>query len=296
MMPVSGQATAEYAGLLALAAVLGATLTLVAGPPLAHALRDAFAAALGSDKRRAVPVATAADIADVQSAMRADEAAVTPDAALMALARRGGPEHAREIADALVLAAARNAAPWLGTPRTYRAWRRLQDGPYMLDANAHGDRDVETPTGPPAVTWVTVAAQRLALATAFEHHTRASTVALDALGVIPLGRIGSTLGRTFAVTARRLPQALDGLRTAPELIDLTSSDDGGVPAGLRSGDVVVDWPVHRTYWRDGREDTTPLVDLGGGLGSHEPARDYRHLVVLRPGAGGLAVVAEGFGT
>lgn len=46
MTTAGGQASAEYAGLLGLAALLGATLALVVAPPLLGAVRDALAAAL----------------------------------------------------------------------------------------------------------------------------------------------------------------------------------------------------------------------------------------------------------
>ena len=50
-----------------------------------------------------------------------------------------------ELADSLLLAAARATAPWLGEARTYRAWIRPQDGPYEpMAGDADGDRDVET--------------------------------------------------------------------------------------------------------------------------------------------------------
>ena len=131
MTSIQGQASAEYAGLLALAAILGATLALIAGPPLVHAIRGALSGALSGTTRGSAPVvARAADVADLQSALLATDAAVTPDAALVALRSRHGDVRAREIADALVLDAARAAAPWLGRPRTYRAWLRLPDGPY----------------------------------------------------------------------------------------------------------------------------------------------------------------------
>ena len=52
---VHGQASVEYAGLLALAAVLGATLALIAGPPLVHAVRNALTAVLTSHAHRTAP-------------------------------------------------------------------------------------------------------------------------------------------------------------------------------------------------------------------------------------------------
>jgi hypothetical protein len=299
MTTVQGQASVEYAGLLALAAVVGATLALMVGPPLVHAVRNALVAVLSSPAHQPTPViASAADIADVQSALLPTEEAMTPDAALLALGRRHGKVRAGEVANALLLAAARDTIPWLGGRRTYRAWARFADGPYQPAAKADGDHDVETPTAAPAALWITVADQRAALATALAHHTSATAVALDAVAFLPGGgavraaRAGARRGAR--VSLRRLPQAADGVRTGSSVVDLVGADGGDVPAGMRAGDVVVAWPVHRTFWRNGREDAAPLVDLGTGLGSHPPAHDYVHVVFLRPGSSGLAIVAEGF--
>ena len=161
----AGQASVEYAGLLGLAAVLGAALALTAGPPLAGAVRDAFASALSRDapaQERAI--AGAADIADVQSALLGGEDAPTPDAALVALRRRHAAAHADEVASAVLLGAALATTPWLGARRAYRAWSSPDDGPYESLIAANGDRDVEQPTGGPVAMWVTVAAQRRAVA------------------------------------------------------------------------------------------------------------------------------------
>ena len=88
MTAVTGQASVEYAGLLGLAAVLGAALALVAGPPLLGAVRNAFVAALSGRAHSPAPVvAGAADIADVQSALLPTTDGLTPDAALLALGR-----------------------------------------------------------------------------------------------------------------------------------------------------------------------------------------------------------------
>jgi hypothetical protein len=298
MTTVQGQASVEYAGLLALAAVVGATLALMVGPPLVHAVRNALVAVLSSSREQTTPlIASAADIADVQSALLPAREAMTPDAALLALERRHGRARAGDLANALLLAAARDAVPWLGERRTYRAWTRLADGPYQPAAQAEGDRDVEGPTAPAAALWITVADQRAALGTALAHHTSATAVALDALAFIPGGaaaRVARAARRGARVSLRRLPQAADGLRTSNSVVDLIAADGGDIPAGMRAGDVVVAWPVHRTFWRGGREDSAPLVDLGTGLGRHPPAHDYVHVVFLRPDSSGLAIVAEGF--
>ena len=160
-MNAAGQASVEYAGLLGIAAVLGAALALTAGPPVAGALRDAFASALsrGAAGSHQI-VAGAADIADVQSALLPGEDARTPAAALVALGRRHAAAQADEVASAVLLGAALATAPWLGASRTYRAWSGRDDGPYKPMTTTSGDRDVEQPTGAPVALWVTVAAQR----------------------------------------------------------------------------------------------------------------------------------------
>src|SRR6185312_5990269 len=115
MTAVTGQASVEYAGLLGLAAALGAALALVAGPPLLGAVRNAFIAALSVRAHSPAPIlAGAADIADVQSALLPTADGLTPDAALLALGQRHSDEDAHELADSLLLAAARATAPWLG--------------------------------------------------------------------------------------------------------------------------------------------------------------------------------------
>lgn len=295
MTSIQGQASAEYAGLLAFAAVIGATLALIAGPPLVNAIRGALGAALaGSAQAPAPVVASAADIADLQSALLATEAAATPDAALVGLTRRHGEARAREIAHALVLEAALAAVPWLGRSRTYRAW--LPHGPYEPAAGEAADRDVETPTAPAVITWVTIAAQHRALAAHLAHHTSAKDILLDAAGLIPGGallRSGRLAASQATRVAIRVPRAVDTAATGTEVIDLLHSDPEDIPPGARAGDVIVEWPVHRTFWRDGREDLSPIEDLGDLLGGPAPARDYFHLVFLRPGPRGMRVIGEG---
>jgi hypothetical protein len=303
MTAVTGQASVEYAGLLGLAAVLGAALALVAGPPLAGAVRNAFIAALAGRAHDPAPlVPGAADIADVQSALLPTADGLTPEAVLLALRQRHSDEDAHELVDSLLLAAARATAPWLGGTRTYRAWIRPQDGPYEpMAGDVDGDRDVESASGPPAVAWVTLEAQRKALAAALAHHTNRVDVGLDLVGLIPFGKLA---GWTFDAAAHpvatglvtTLPKAMERGRDVSDAIGVVHPDDGGVPAGMRAGDVVVSRPVHRTYWRSGESDPAPRAYVGHG---HEPVplwRDYVHLVVLRPGDNGLAVISEGFGT
>jgi hypothetical protein len=304
MTGVNGQTSVEYAGLLAVAAVLGAGLALVAGPPLLYAVRSALVAVLSGQTHSPAPVdASAADIADVESALVPSADALTPDAALLALGRRHRSGRAEEVADALLLDAARRAAPWLGRPRAYRAWTSLEGGPYTLADDPAGDRDQESPAGPPFVTWVTVAAQRRALAAAFAHHTSATRIAVDVIGMIPGARLvreaaaaGASRVARFAV--ERLPQAVDTAHKGLSVIELVEGEDsdGDVPAGMRAGDVVVGWPVHRTFRRGAHAAQAPRAGLARGLGAHPPVRDYWHLVYLRPGASGLEILAEGVAT
>jgi hypothetical protein len=298
MTGAQGQASAEYAALLAVAAVLGASLALIAGPPLASGLRSALAAALAASMGRSAPSApTAADIADVQSALLPGEAAVTPDAALLALRRRHGREAAEALASAVLLGAARTAVPWLGTRRTYRAWVHVADGPYVSTGATAGDRDLEEPTGSPTVTWVTVGDQRRAMTAATTHRTSAMAVALDLAGVVP----GGGVVRDIAAEARLeraqltlLPRAIDRARSGGSVVNLFNVDGDGIPPGVLSGDVEVAWPVHRTFWRNGRIDPAPSITLGS-VTSPLTAFDYWHRVYLRPGSGGLTLVAEGIG-
>ena len=295
MTGVEGQASAEYAGLLALAAVLGATLALIAGPPLVHAVRDALAAVLSGSVREPLPADVgAADIADVQSAISGDEA-LTPDAARLALTRRHGPERAAAISDALVLAAARGAAPWMRRPHAYRAWKRFSDGPYREDAaTIHGDRDVESPTAQPAVAWITVAEQRRVLASVLAHHTSFASLVMDVLPGSGGLKLFRGARRMTQIATDRLPRAVDDLVTGNEIVDLITADGGDVPPGARAGDVVVAWPAHRTFWRDGEEVPSAFVDLGHGLGRIPAPHDYRHIVYLRSGPAGLRVIGEAF--
>jgi hypothetical protein len=296
MTGIQGQVSAEYAGILGLAAILGAVLALIAGPPLVHAVRDALIAVLSGSAPASVSAAAgAADIADVQSAVSSGNDAVTPDAVLLALRTRHGRERAVAISDALVLAAALDAAPWMRAPRTYRAWKSFSDGPYQAaDATVQLDRDVESPTAPPAVAWITVAEGRRALASLVEDHLDLGSLVMDVLpGPGGLKVLRGT--RHFTrVAANRLPRAVDGVVTGTEIIDLIPADAGDVPPGTRAGDVVVAWPAHRAFWRDGHRVPSALVDLGDAFERQPAPVDYRHIVYFRPGPNGLRVIGEAF--
>ena len=220
MTAVTGQASVEYAGLLGLAAVLGAALALVAGPPLLGAVRNAFVAALSGRAHSPAPVvAGAADIADVQSALLPTADGLTPDAALLALGQRHSDEDAHDLADSLLLAAARATAPWLGEAHTYRAWIRPQDGPYeSIAGDARGDHDVESASGPPVVAWVTIDAQRQALAAALAHHTNRVDLGLDLIGAGPVRQARALVRRCSGASGRNGSggDAAKGTRVRPQ--------------------------------------------------------------------------------
>ncbi len=298
MTSAQGQASAEYAALLGLAALLGAGLALIAGPPLLGAIRDALAVVLsGHAQAPASTHAEPADIADVQSALLPGADALTPDAALLALERRHGSAEAGQIVDALLLDAARAAAPWLGRTRTYGSWTQLAGGPYDAVAAGSGDHDVETPTGAPVVTWITVSVQRRAVADALAHHTSASALGLDVVSMIPgarLARGAAALGaqKVGQAVLEHLPEAVHAARTGSGVAALAAGEEGGVPAGLRAGDVIVEWTVHRTPWRDGHPDDHVPAEVGRGIDVLPPVQDYEHVVYLRPQPSGLAVVGE----
>ena len=94
---------------------------------------------------------------------------------------------------------------------------------------------------------------------------------------------GARLARGAAAAgARRVVRA--GLEHLPEAVhaartgwgnELADSDGGDVPAGMRAGDVIIEWPVHRSVWRRGREDASPRVAVGRGIALLPPAQDYR---------------------
>jgi hypothetical protein len=300
MSGTQGQASVEWAGLLALAAVIGAALALIAGPPLAQAVRVVLVAALssGAGETAAPIVATAADIADVQSALSPPGGALTTDAALLALGRRHGSERGQEIAEQILLATARERSPWLGRARSYRPEARLGERFEPAEPGAV-DYDVEAPTGSPTATWVTIAKQRGALEHGIGHHTDRVEVGLDVASLVPgiegiraVGDAGVFAVRSVARSLGRGQKTVGLAQAGIEVLGVLQASDGGVPGGMLVGDVVISWPVHRTAWRGGHVEAHPLTDFEHGFGAHELPHDYRHVVYLRPLAGGLAVIGE----
>ena len=298
MSATHGQASVEWAGLLALVAVLGAALALIAGPPLAHAVRQALVAALSNGPADEPIVPTAADIADVQSALAPPGGALTADAALLALGRRHGSERGGEIAKQILLATARERSPWLGRSLTYRPDARLGDE-FQPAPPGTGDHDVETPTGAPTTTWVTIAAQRAAIAHRLSHHTDGVEVGVNVASLVPgfkdvemLGDVGVFAARAAARLLARSQKTVELAQAGRDVLGVLQASDGGLPGGMLVGDLVVSWPVHRTAWRGAAVDPHPLTDFGHGFGAHELPHDYRHVVYLRPMAGGFAVIGQ----
>ena len=161
MNGTQGQASVEWAGLLAIAAVLGA---------VARADRGSAARACGArcpDRRRSratrcrsqPTTASIADIADVQSALLGPAGtALSPDAALLALARRDGRARAIEIADRLAAGRCAGATAVARRAAHVLAWPSRATGSTPgASSTPSDDHEVETPVGPPTVAWVTVA-------------------------------------------------------------------------------------------------------------------------------------------
>ena len=132
MTSAHGQASAEYAGLLALAALLGATLALdrrhrrcsarcaTHSPRLLRVARHAPAPRQrqrGRHRRR-------------QSALLPGDDALTPDAALLALGAPARVAQAAEVAERCCSTRRARRRHGSGARRTYRAWMHRDDGPY----------------------------------------------------------------------------------------------------------------------------------------------------------------------
>jgi hypothetical protein len=238
--------------------------------------------------RRGPLVATAADIADVQSALTGSASPLTPDAALLALGRRHGIADTNELADGILLATALRRAPALGAPITRWLHPPVDHRTSGRGAEGNDDRDLETPTGAPSAMWVTTVAQRDALAGALAHHTRKLDVGLGIASFIAvpgfhaateIGASGVRFAVRFAV--RHGQDSVEAAQAGIALAESVQTSDDGVPGGMLAGDVIVSWPVHLTSWRDG-----VLMPESASL-------DYTHVVYLRPIAGELAIVGEG---
>jgi hypothetical protein len=181
-------------------------------------------------------------------------------------------------------------------PVTYRAWIYPGDGPYKTAGATASERDIEIPTGPPVVTWVTVGTQRRALAHVLAPGLEPRTVAIDLASMIPAAPLGRALAKAgIGIATRnvleRAPQAIGIASDAREALRLVTADDGGVPAGMRAGDIVISWPVRRTFPRVGPP--APPVGMELGVGSFSAPSRYVHTVIFRATAAGLQVVAEG---
>ena len=139
-----------------------------------------------------------------------------------------------------------------------------------------------------------MAEQRRVLASLFAHHTSFAALVMDVLPGSGGLKLFRGARRMTQIATDRLPRAVDDLVTGNEIIDLIAADGGDVPPGARAGDVVVAWPAHRTFWRDGNEVPSAFVDLGHGFGRIPAPHDYRHIVYFRPGPAGLRVIGEAF--
>jgi hypothetical protein len=278
-----GQASVEWVGLLAIVAIVAVGLALIAGPPLVAAVRVALVAALSGRPSTPEPVvATAADIADVETTLGARDTALTPDAALLALSRRHGSMRAREIAGAILLEIARGRSPALGRGRTYGG-----------EDAASGEKGIytEAVTGPVVARWVTVGDHRAAIDARFAHHTDPLQLTLDVISLVPGGkivgesgeitRVGSQGVRTLIRTiASRAGKGFGAVQDAEGLTGIAAADDDGVPGGMLTGDVVISWPVHVTGTISSPAFPTRTV----------LPLDYRRRVYLRPSGEDLAVV------
>ena len=286
-----------------LAAVLGASLALIAGPPLASGLRSVLACSPRQDAsgRRAPAVVTAADIADVQSALLPGDAAVTPDAALLALERRHGREAAEALASSVLLGAARASVP-LARQRAGRIAPGSTSQTVHTSARAR-PRARPRCRGPdgssPSATWVTVGDQRRAITAAAAHHTSAPAVALD---LAARGARSAESCETSPPGARLeraqvtlLPRAIDRARSGDGVVNLVQRRRRRDPArravrrrrGRLAGPphVLAQWP-HRS----GAEHHARLASP-----RRSPPSTTGIASICAPVAEGSTVVAEGIG-
>ena len=179
MTGAGGQASAEYAALLAVAALLGAGLALMAGTAVArcrtHGIRQRAlgrGASPGANRRhrgrhRRCPIGARTCRTDAgRGAARTGRASWTRACRRRSPARSCSQRPARPNP-----ASARRTPTAPGRTSTTVRTRRAVDG--------SEDRDVETPTGAPVALWITVAAHHRAISAALAHHTSLSALALD---------------------------------------------------------------------------------------------------------------------
>ena len=255
-----------------------------------RAVRSVLAAALATTrghKRSRCP--TAADIADVQSALLPGDAAMTPDAALLALERR----HGREAAEALA------SAVLLGVARSVRAVARQAPDVSRLDPRRrrsireHGrNRGRPRRRGPDGIADRHVGHRRRPAPRDDGRHRASHECAAPSHSIWRRGaRWRSRARRRRRDTAGARPGDAATASDRPGaggdgVVNLFNVDGDAIPPGVLSGDVEVAWPAHRTFWRNGRIDPAPSITLGS-VNSPLTAFDYWHRVYLRPGSGGL---------
>ena len=160
----TGPGLAEYAGLLALAAVLGAALALIAGRPSCTPFAP-HSIAVSRGSPTGPPPSLRARRTSPTSSPRSFRRSV-PSRPMRPCSRsRGRPETSapRRWRSRSCSGGPRRSALDRRAARVSRlVTARRRSVPGCRDAD--GDRDVETPTGAPTVVWITVAAQRRALA------------------------------------------------------------------------------------------------------------------------------------
>ena len=204
----------------------------------------------------------------------------------------------------------RRATPFRGSerPALIAPWPACRRPVSRRCGRDSGDRDTRRRPGPPPSTWITVAEQRRALATAFAHHTRVASLARIAADPCRQALAGQREGRPALMQAAAIAsQVVDGRRTSQTPTTSSSAaDDGGVPPGMRAGDVVVAWPRSpSTLWRDGRRrlrsDAAALrlphssTSAPAPAASRSSARSSPHDLSAPPAAAAPAIVARGTG-
>ena len=124
----------------------------------------------------------------------------------------------------------------------------------------------------------------------------ASAIGLDILSLIPTAGVASVLRRIGArpfeqLAVTRARDAVDKARITADAVELFESDDGDLPPGMRAGDVVVAWPVHRTA--GATAGPTPLREsTATAFGSVRLIRTTCTWSSCDPRRRGLAVIAQ----